>query len=196
MAAKPFSQMLNKVSPMASRTWFYNQAKGLRDSFTPFSTVKNLDKAGYSRKYVMPGRLYMFQYTAKYKDVLPYYDRFPLVFPFSVYDEGFVGLNMHYLPPVHRAMLMDGLLPHVVKGTPVDPIDVTRIQLSYNLLKNTSRLRYFRPAVHSYLNSHVRSRFILVPPDEWNLALMLPFESFTNKNMKKVFSDTRKALDK
>ena len=50
------------------------------------------------------GRLNMFFYDPKFKKTLPYYDRFPLVFPFkrgftrqrAIEGGSFLGLNLHY----------------------------------------------------------------------------------------------------
>src|SRR4051812_30598339 len=55
------------------------------------------------------GTMIMYFYDAKLKDVLPYWDQFPLVFPIEIYDDGFLGINLHYLPPMLRAKLMDAL---------------------------------------------------------------------------------------
>ena len=55
------------------------------------------------------GEMYMFSYDPKYKDVLPYYDMYPLVIPIEMYADGFLGLNLHYLPPLARARLLDSL---------------------------------------------------------------------------------------
>ena len=44
------------------------------------------------------GKMYLFQYDAKHKKILPYWDRFPLIFPFDYAKDGFYGINLHYLP--------------------------------------------------------------------------------------------------
>ena len=44
------------------------------------------------------GGLYFFYYDPKTKDSLPYYDTFPLVLALERYNDGFLGLNLHYLP--------------------------------------------------------------------------------------------------
>ena len=56
------------------------------------------------------GNMFMFFYDPKHKDTLPYYDSFPLVIPFSRAEKGFLGLNLHYIPPILRAKLLEGLL--------------------------------------------------------------------------------------
>ena len=51
------------------------------------------------------GRLNMFFYNPKTKDVLPYYDTFPLVLPLQYAPSGFLGCNFHYLSPGIRFKL-------------------------------------------------------------------------------------------
>ena len=52
----------------------------------------------------------MFFYDPKHKDTLPYYDRFPLSVIIGPAKGGFYGLNLHYLPPVLRAKMLDALM--------------------------------------------------------------------------------------
>ena len=49
-------------------------------------------------------------YDAKHKATLPYYDGFPLILMLGPAKGGFMGLNLHYLPPVVRARLLDAVL--------------------------------------------------------------------------------------
>ncbi len=55
------------------------------------------------------GRMYTYQYDPKLKDVLPVWDKFPLVIPIEMYSDGFLGLNLHYLDPYSRLILLDRL---------------------------------------------------------------------------------------
>ena len=55
------------------------------------------------------GRMYLFQYDAKFKDILPYWDVWPLIFPFDYAKNGFYGINLHYLPPAARHNLLVAL---------------------------------------------------------------------------------------
>jgi hypothetical protein len=55
------------------------------------------------------GKMYTFFYDPKHKETLPYYDLFPLIFVVGPAAGGFLGINLHYLPPVLRAKLMDSL---------------------------------------------------------------------------------------
>ena len=56
------------------------------------------------------GRLNMFIYDPKFKKTLPYYDTFPLVLPLEKYSDGFLGINLHYLPIPLRIRLLDRLV--------------------------------------------------------------------------------------
>lgn len=123
----------------------------------------------------MPGYMYIFQYKPKYHETLPYHDRFPLVFPFRKTKEGFYGLNMHYLPLEYRAILMDRLY-----GLSMDQNydEKTRLRLKYEILESSGKFRFFRPCVRQYLNSHTKTRYALIPANQWDIALFLPLERF------------------
>ena len=85
----------------AARQWYRQAAQ--RTAVNPQSLIRS-DRERF-RRVPSIGQMYMFQYDPKYKDVLPYYDRFPLVIPFEqtrrvgiAQGDGFYGLNLHYLP--------------------------------------------------------------------------------------------------
>lgn len=133
------------------------------------------------------GSMYLFNYDPKWKNELPYYDRYPLIFPFDYAEGGFYGLNMHYLPPYYRARLMDAL--YTVADDRNQP---SALQLSYQILKGSSKFKYFTPCVKHYLNSQVRSSFYYIKPEEWDVALFLPLQRFAKAGTGKVYSDSIK----
>lgn len=137
------------------------------------------------------GSMYMYYYDPKYKEELPYYDRFPLVFPFRRVPGGFYGLNLHYLPLPLRARLMDGLYDYA-NNTRYD--ESTKVKMNFSLLQSVSKLKFFAPCVKHYLDEHVRSRFMYVYPSEWDVALFLPTERFAKKTKTQVWSESKKML--
>jgi hypothetical protein len=60
------------------------------------------------------GQLYCFYYDPKGKDDLPYYDRFPMVLVLDRHTDGFLGLNLHYLPYAYRVAFLKKLLNYAV----------------------------------------------------------------------------------
>jgi len=136
------------------------------------------------------GNMYMFFYDPKMKDTLPYYDRFPLVVVVGKAEGGFYGLNLHYLPPILRAKMLDGLMD-ITNNRVYD--DSTRFNIRYNTLKRISRLKYYKPCFKHYLNSQVRSRFAYVQPPEWEIATFLPSADFS-KGKNTVYKDSRKMI--
>jgi hypothetical protein len=135
------------------------------------------------------GKMIMYYYDPKLKDKLPYYDRFPLVIPLEIYKDGFLGLNLHYLPPEYRARLMDSLYASVYpkKNTITDS---KKIAITYRLLAQVSRNRLFEPCVKRYLYTHLRSRLFVVPPEDWDVAIFLPTQRFNKANDATVWASS------
>lgn len=162
------------------------------------SPEKFLTTMGSERlvRQISPGRMYLFSYDPKMGKKLPYYDLFPLVFPFKRVSGGFYGINMHYLPPLLRAKLMDALYDFSnnqdAERSMLD--DTTRLRLSYEILNRSAKHSSFKPCVKHYLNTHVRSRFLWVPANSWDKVLMLPLERFIGASKEKVYRDSRKKI--
>lgn len=140
---------------------------------------------------IMVGSMYMYYYDPKHKATLPYYDRFPLVFPYKKVPGGFMGINMHYLPLIYRAKLMDALYD-VANNQRFD--ETTKLKMNYSVLNNAAKFKYFAPCVKHYLNDHVRSRFLYVYPSEWDISLFLPLERFQGASKQQVWADSKKLI--
>lgn len=168
-----------------SRTWFRQQATLLRkEGIKPARMYQN---SGSYVSSVKPGNMYMFFYDPKTKDTLPYYDSFPLVFPFAKTPNGFMGLNLHYLSYRFRIVLLDNLLKFKnTKGLD----ETTKLRLSWDLLKGISKHRLVEPCVKSYLTDHLVTQLKLVSPTDWTTALMMPVESFKKASTTEVWKNT------
>lgn len=139
----------------------------------------------------MVGSMYMYYYDPKHKATLPYYDAFPLVFPYKKVEGGFMGINLHYLPLPLRAKLMDALYD-VSNNERYD--ETTRLKLNYNVLNSTAKFKYFKPCIKHYLTDQMRSRFLYVYPSEWDMALFLPLERFRGASKQKVWAESKKLI--
>lgn len=179
------SQNILPGNEQESRDWFRDKASKI--SSVNRNTLLNSD---YVTGNIVPGFMYMFTYDPKGKKELPYYDTFPLVFPFDVTTTGFTGLNLHYLPKNLRAELMDGLYAF----TNGKITDKTQVIFNYKLLKNASATTAFQPCVKRYLYKQVRSKFLMIPATEWDIALFLPTERFVKASINKVHRDSREII--
>ena len=174
-----------------AREWFREQAEQV--------IIRNrtavITSAPVSTSRTQPGFLYLFSYEAQTKN-LPYHDKYPLVFPFRRVKGGFYGINMHYLPLEYRALLMDRLYDLTVD----DDYDVdTKLRITYRILEGSQRFRFFKPCIRHYLNNNVRSRFALIPSNQWDIALFLPLERFVKPSggtypTQRVHLDTTKKI--
>lgn len=174
-----------------ARKWFRETAR--KTSVIPGRLVKADPER--ERYQIRVGDMYLYHYDPKYKKTLPYYDRFPLVFPFKKVEKGWLGINMHYLPLNYRAQLMDSLYS-LTNNKNYD--EQTRLRLNYNVLNGASKFKFFKPTIHRYLVYHVQSNLIYIHPSEWDIALFLPLERFyTNTkriNKQRVYRDSRATI--
>lgn len=134
------------------------------------------------------GTMKLFFYDPKLKEVLPYYDRFPLIFPIGPAKGGFLGINMHYLDPLLRARLMDALYDTIK----TEKDETKRLQINYGILKGAAKFKAFKPCIKHYLYAHVRSKYYTVPFAEWEMMLFLPTERFEKAGKSRVWRDSRK----
>ena len=132
------------------------------------------------------GQMLFYKYDPKFAKKLPYWDMYPLVFPFEKAKGGLYGLNLHYIPPRERAVLMDELNSYVTNKK-YDA--TTRLKLSYDLLKGFGRAI---PCVKRYLGTNVRSNTVRIDADEWEIAIFLPVERFQKEKARVVWNDSKK----
>jgi hypothetical protein len=174
------SQKLSKyrhgTSDQEAKKWLTNKIKNIRTIGAPTLEI---------------GKMFMFWYDPKWKDVLPYYDICPLILVVDMDKKGFYGLNLHYLPPQLRAMLLDRLLA-IRSNNKYD--STTYLKISYSILKATQKYAAFKPCFHRYLWSHVRSKFAPIQMNEWDIAIFLPLAVWRKEKAGKIWSDSRSMI--
>mgnify|MGYP000545327616 FL=1 len=175
---------------VAARDWYRSAAGKLMSNITPGVFEKRTDEARKVSSMEF-GYMYAFKYDPKTKNDLPYYDTFPLIFPVRMDSDGFLGINFHYLPPVLRAKLMNALYS-TLTNKKYD--DTTKVKISYSILQSASKYRYFKPMLKKYLRSHVRSQFLEIQVNEWDIAIFLPTESFRKADTGRVWEESRKQI--
>ena len=168
----------------ASRAWLRAKVKDLK----PTSTALMRDRERL-KTTSMIGKMYFYFYDPKTKDSMPYYDQFPLVIPIEKYNDGFLGLNLHYIHPKHRMILLDKLSDTMSNDTYDEK---TKLKINYRYLAAASRIFEANPCIKRYLFTQIQSRFLEITADEWDIAAMLPVESFVGASTSKVYADSRK----
>jgi hypothetical protein len=137
------------------------------------------------------GKLYSFYYDPKTKDDLPYYDVFPLVLVLETYPDGFLGLNLHYLPYQYRVAFLNKLLQYAVLK---NDDEIMRLRVSYDILSASRRFKEFRPCIKKYLYGQLQSKVLTILPNEWEVASLLPVQQFRKAKTQTVWAESMKEI--
>ena len=161
-----------------------------RDKIKEFGTPGPMDLLRDGKRDNKPfyGKLNMFIYDPKHKKKLPYYDSFPLVLPIENYPDGFLGINLHYLPIPLRIKLLDTLVDYS-NNTRFD--ETTRIVADYSQLK---KITLIKPTLHRYLAGQTKSQFRRIDADEFTIATLLPVQRFKKAGSGEVWKDSRSMI--
>ena len=98
------------------------------------------------------GEVLLYQYTAKYAQQLPFYDRNPMTYIVAMEGNAFYGINLHYTKPSNRSGVLDYILSDQ---------DFTKLD-GYN----------------KYLRSYVNGMFLQLKGEDVDKALGMRLEQF------------------
>lgn len=198
MAVTTFEKILGDAAKRGMTSnkasdWLWDKSIATMGNVTPNKLLQ--EAPGNLFNMINPtviGRMVFYQYDAKTKDDLPYWDKFPLIFVVDMAKDGWYGVNLHYLDPLHRAKLMDALYS-ILNNKKFD--DSTKLKISYQVLKNSSKFKWFKPAFKRYLSSYVRSKFLYISPEEWPVACFLPTARFQKARDTTVWNDSNRMVN-
>lgn len=195
MTEQEFGMEFKSLSDLHSQedalSWLREQSQLLRKT----NPGQLLQMSGKTKR-LLPGRMYMMRYLPANKNTLPYYDIFPVFFCMNVYDDYFSGLNMHYLPPIYRAELMDTLYPFVIgasaEGEQMAMTLRTKIQpkVDYEFMKRRRTMMSFKPMWKRYRFKNVVGQFLYIPPIAWDTVMMLPVARFRKASINRVWRES------
>jgi hypothetical protein len=187
LANKGKAESISAKSAADAIQWYRDAASQIKTVSAPklMSDKKNLRPSLVVNDI---GKMFMYFYDPKTKDILPYYDKFPLIILVDFAEGGFYGLNLHYLPPKLRANLMDAL--YTLKNNDKYN-ESTKLKISYKILSNASKFKYFAPCFKRYLYDHVQGQYLNVETENWDKALMLPTERFAKASKEQVFRESQ-----
>lgn len=171
-----------------SRAWYEKQAAAIKAE--RFSTASLLASDAFrNRNRIIPGELYIFAYIAKHRETLPYWDMYPLVFPFRRMKNGFLGLNMHYLPYHYRIRLFDQLMEFRSNKLMNEN---TKLRFSWQMIEGASKFKGVDACVKHYLAPQIMSPLKKIDANDWSTAMLLPVEKFVGASKRKVWSESIK----
>ncbi len=192
MADKIATDFIAKIKAKSGQAidWFKSIVKKTQKAAFPASSgrkeIMTDRNIGVSAGKPTIGQLYLFQYDAKWKEILPYWDMWPLIFPFSLASNGFYGINLHYLPPNARAALMIRLIK--AQGGAGNMDENFKLKLNYNIITT------FKPAIpciKRYLFSQVQGKGLYgISGEDWSYAAALPLQKFQKESAKYVWQQS------
>lgn len=168
-----------------SLKWFTSKINNLKNPRALANQIRKETDRNTNRFLI--GGLYFFYYSAKYDDRLPYWDAFPLVLPLERYGDGFLGMNLHYLPPRIRAGFMDKLMNFAIYD---DNDEIKRLRITYDIVSASRRYKEFRPCIKRYLYKNIASKMLKVDANEWETAVFLPVQQFQKAKVNEVWRDS------
>lgn len=143
---------------------------GPKDPNKPFKTVS----------FPVLGKMYLYTYNPLTREKLPFFDMYPLVIPLDFYSgengPGFLGLNLHYLPPLQRAALLQNFIDSgKLNNTKMD--NTTQfVNLNYAALIQQFRGTPYEVCLKRYLFGHVVSSFHEIDASDWDRVVILPLQ--------------------
>lgn len=172
----------NEIKPAS---WYKDQIRQL--GLNTIDTQR-LMKEGKLTSRALPGFMYLFKYDPKDKNI-PYYDMFPLVIPFRRVNEGFIGINFHYLPFPIRLNILKEFEKY---ASDKNLNERTRVRLNYRLIERSRVFRFVNPAIRRYSNQQLRTRLLNIPFNDWQVASQLPVQKFRKATMETAIRDSIK----
>ena len=192
MADKVATDFISKVKAKGKQamSWFKDIVKKTRAAAFPAATGRSdimSDRNTGIQAMPTIGRLYLFQYDAKWKDILPYWDVWPLIFPFDFAANGFYGINLHYLPPNARIDLMLRLIK--AQGNSGNVTENYKLKLSYDII---TKYAPAKQCIKRYLFSHVQGKGLYgIKGEDWSYAAALPLQKFRGASETTVWGDSK-----
>ena len=192
MADKIATDFISKIKAKSGKAieWFRDIVNKTRAAAFPAaagrSELMGKRNIGVSTGKPVLGMMYLFQYQAKYDDILPYWDMWPLIFPFDYAKNGFYGINLHYLAPNDRTDLMIRLIK--AQGGSGNLTERYRLKLSYDII---TKFKPAIPCIKRYLYGQIQGKGLYgIGGNDWSYAAALPLQKFQKESAKYVWNQS------
>ena len=178
-----------RVMSKKSLEWLANRISEIKN---PGSIPKGVSRETYRQTSGFRlGGMYCFYYDPKTKEKLDYYDRFPMVLILDRYNDGFLGLNLHYLPFQYRIAFLGKLMKFADLN---DAGEIERLRVTYDILTASKRLKEFKPCLKRYLTGQIQSKILAIQSNEWDIAAFMPIQQFKKASAAKVWQESMEEI--
>lgn len=199
------SELMNPSDDMSEETfdWYEQFAEQAYEKITKSSKRDSRPKqqilinsmTDYPALEKRAGALYTFTYQPS-RDDMPYWDKFPLVLRMldnSDSTESFLGMNLHYLDPYYRRVVLVNLMSKLDgdvsrKNSRIVGMGMDRLRVLPN--------RYGRVCIRRYKYDNIRGRALRIPPEHWLKVIFLPTYQFIGAKPNKVWKDSYRKMRK
>ena len=165
-------RMSPKEASDKSNSWFKKQTLKLNTKSYSARQIIGREPDGFEAvSKISVGSMYIFEYRAEHAAKLNYWDRFPLCLPLYGNRTHFTGINLHYLPPIGRAKVLDVF---------TDPRTANALAKS----------KLMQPCIKQYIIKNINSKIMQVDSEDWVGTLMLPIESFIGASSAYVWQES------
>jgi hypothetical protein len=160
-------------------------SKNAYEWFLKESTDKNSKRVEENKDaYLLPGKIYIFKYNAKYKNELDYWDRHPILLVIGnvIGESGklILGLNISWYPPparkyivekireIYNSRYKDAMIKSGFKANEQGPVYLDIYNLK--ILLDTYGLSF---ALRTYIPSNIIAPKYCVCYEDWDKAILL-----------------------
>lgn len=128
-----------------------------------------------------PGKIYAYIYDAKYKDTLPYWDKYPLIIflgfgKSKAGNELMYGLNLHYIAPKARQQFLEDLLKQYASTKTLT--NSTKLNIDWSKVRGFSGAQKM---IKAYLPNHIKGTIVEVKTSDWANVVLMPLQKFVSK---------------
>ena len=141
------------------------------------------------RKSLTPGKMVFYGYSPKTKDQLMFWDEFPITIILHPQKDGFLGLNLHYLPPSGRANFLNNLLKYVSDPNWIAHNNTSvEFRVTYGMLKGSAIMKAYRPCIKRYYYKHIVSKVAFISPHDWKTVPFFPLDRFKGASRSDIWA--------
>lgn len=173
-----------------STEWLAKNLGRIRTSMNPKTFIENSDTV--SKGLLTPGRMFFFGYNPRTKAELNFWDEFPIIIYLHPQPGGFLGINFHYISPMMRAKLLNGILTYTNDPNwNTSNSKKTKLQVSYPLLKKAASLKPYKYCIKRYYLSNIVTKLAFIPPKDWKTVPFFPLQLFKGASKETIWSLAR-----